>query len=151
MYFLDDCPLNLSRRGQPVWSTLVIRALAVGELKLTDLWRVIRREVFAGVALGAILGTIGFLRISIWSLFSDLYGPHWLLMAVTVSLSPIRVVPWGRLVGSDPAVHPEAARVRPGGVVGAVRRHAGECDRADHLFHRWTHCAPQHAAVRVEK
>src|SRR6266511_806450 len=51
-------------------STLVIRALAVGELKLTDLWRVIRREVFAGLALGGILGAIGFLRISIWSEFS---------------------------------------------------------------------------------
>jgi magnesium transporter len=81
-------------------STLVIRALAVGELKLTDLWRVIRREVFAGVALGAILGTIGFLRISIWSLFSNLYGPHWLLVAVTVSLSLIGIVLWGTLVGS---------------------------------------------------
>ena len=81
-------------------STLVIRALAVGELKLTDLWRVIRREVFAGVALGTILGTIGFLRISIWSLFSTLYGPHWLLVAVTVSLSLIGIVLWGTLVGS---------------------------------------------------
>jgi magnesium transporter len=81
-------------------STLVIRALAVGELRLTDLWRVVRREVFAGVALGAILGTIGFLRISIWSLFSTLYGPHWLLVAVTVSLSLIGIVLWGTLVGS---------------------------------------------------
>ena len=81
-------------------STLVIRALAVGELKLTDLWRVIRREVFAGLALGAILGTIGFLRISIWSAFSPLYGPHWLLVAVTVSLSLVGIVLWGTLVGS---------------------------------------------------
>jgi magnesium transporter len=81
-------------------STLVIRALAVGELALTDLWRVIRREVFAGLALGAILGSIGFLRISIWSAFSPLYGPHWLLVAVTVSLSLIGIVLWGTLVGS---------------------------------------------------
>ena len=81
-------------------STLVIRALAVGELKLADLWRVIRREVFAGLALGAILGTIGFLRISIWSAFSPLYGPHWLLVAVTVSLSLVGIVLWGTLVGS---------------------------------------------------
>jgi magnesium transporter len=81
-------------------STLVIRALAVGELKLTDLWRVIRREVFAGLALGAILGTIGFLRISIWSAFSPLYGPHWLLVAVTVSVSLVGIVLWGTLVGS---------------------------------------------------
>ena len=81
-------------------STLVIRALALGELKLSDLWRVIRREVFAGLALGAILGTIGFLRISIWSTFSTIYGPHWLLVAVTVSVSLVGIVLWGTLVGS---------------------------------------------------
>jgi magnesium transporter len=81
-------------------STLVIRALALGELKLGDLWRVIRREVFAGLALGCILGAIGFLRISIWSSFTDLYGPHWLLVAVTVALALIGVVLWGSLVGS---------------------------------------------------
>jgi magnesium transporter len=81
-------------------STLVIRALAVGELTLSDLWRVIRREVFAGLALGGILGAIGFLRISIWSAFSDLYGPHWFLVATTVSLSLVGVVLWGSLVGS---------------------------------------------------
>jgi magnesium transporter len=81
-------------------STLVIRALALGELKLLDLWRVIRREVFSGLALGCILGCIGFLRISIWSLFSTIYGPHWLLVALTVSLSLIGVVLWGTLVGS---------------------------------------------------
>jgi magnesium transporter len=81
-------------------STLVIRALAVGELKLTDLWRVIRREVFTGLALGGILGAIGFLRISIWSEFSSIYGPHWLLVAWTVALSLVGIVLWGTLVGS---------------------------------------------------
>ena len=80
-------------------STLVIRALAVGELKLTDLWRVIRREVFAGLALGGILGAIGFMRISIWSEFSSIYGPHWLLVAWTVALSLVGIVLWGTLVG----------------------------------------------------
>jgi len=81
-------------------STLVIRALALGELKLGDLWRVIRREVFSGLALGAILAVIGFLRISIWSAFSTLYGPHWLLVALTVSLALVGVVLWGTLIGS---------------------------------------------------
>jgi magnesium transporter len=81
-------------------STLVIRALAVGELTLNDVWRVIRREAFSGLALGCILGTIGFLRISIWSAFSNLYGPHWLLVAMTVSLALVGVVLWGTLVGS---------------------------------------------------
>ena len=81
-------------------STLVIRALALGELRLRDLWRVIRREVFAGFALGCILGSIGFLRIAIWSMFSTIYGPHWALVALTVSLSLIGIVLWGTLVGS---------------------------------------------------
>jgi magnesium transporter len=81
-------------------STLVIRALALGELKLRDLWRVIRREVFSGFALGCILAAIGFLRISMWSLFSTIYGPHWLLVALTVSFALIGVVLWGTLVGS---------------------------------------------------
>jgi magnesium transporter len=81
-------------------STLVIRALALGELKLRDLWRVIRREVFSGFALGCILAIIGFLRISMWSAFSTIYGPHWLLVALTVSFSLIGVVLWGTLMGS---------------------------------------------------
>lgn len=81
-------------------STLVIRALAVGDLTLSDLWRVIRREVFSGFALGCILGAIGFLRISIWSAFSKIYGAHWLLVAVTVALALVGVVLWGSLVGS---------------------------------------------------
>jgi magnesium transporter len=81
-------------------STLVIRALAVGELTLADVWRVVRRELFSGLVLGCILGGIGFLRISIWSAFSDLYGPHWLLVAFTVALSLIGVVLWGTLIGS---------------------------------------------------
>jgi magnesium transporter len=81
-------------------ATLVIRALALGEVRFADWWRVIRREVFAGLALGAILGSIGFLRISIWSAFSNLYGEHWLLVAFTVSLALIGVVLWGTLIGS---------------------------------------------------
>ena len=83
-------------------STLVIRALAVGELTLGDVFRVIRRELFSGLALGCILGAIGFLRISIWSAFSNLYGPHWLLVAVTVGTALVGVVLWGSLVGSLP-------------------------------------------------
>jgi magnesium transporter len=81
-------------------STLVIRAIALGEVTLRDWWRVARREVAAGLALGGILGTIGFLRITIWSTFSAIYGPHWLLVAVTVALSLVGVVLWGTLVGS---------------------------------------------------
>ncbi|MGE5243946.1 MAG: magnesium transporter [Betaproteobacteria bacterium] len=81
-------------------STLVIRALALGEVSLRDWWRVARREIFAGLALGAILGTVAFLRISIWSAFSDIYGAHWLLLAVTVAFALVGVVLWGTLIGS---------------------------------------------------
>jgi magnesium transporter len=81
-------------------ATLVIRALALGEVGVRDWWRVMRREVLAGLALGAILGTIGFLRITLWSAFSDIYGPHWLLIGITVSVALVGVVLWGTLSGS---------------------------------------------------
>ena len=81
-------------------STLVIRALALGELTLRDWYRVLRRELVSGLALGSVLGAIGFLRIAIWSGFSDLYGPHWLLVALTVAGALMGVVVWGTLAGS---------------------------------------------------
>ena len=81
-------------------ATLVIRALALGEVGLRDWWRVMRRELMAGLALGGILGGIGFLRIALWSAFSDMYGAHWLLIAITVAISLVGVVLWGTLTGS---------------------------------------------------
>jgi magnesium transporter len=81
-------------------STLVIRALALGEVGLADWWRVVRREFRAGLVLGGILGTIGFLRITVWSAFSSIYGEHWMLVALTVALALVGVVLWGTLVGS---------------------------------------------------
>jgi magnesium transporter len=81
-------------------STLVIRALALGEVSLADWWRVMRREIFAGLALGTILGGIGFFRIAIWSAFSAIYGEHWLLVGLTVAFSLVGVVLWGTLSGS---------------------------------------------------
>jgi magnesium transporter len=81
-------------------STLVIRALALGELGPRDWWRVARREVVSGLSLGAILAAVGFARIAGWSLFTGLYGPHWLLVALTVGLTLVGVVMWGTLVGS---------------------------------------------------
>jgi magnesium transporter len=81
-------------------STLVIRALALGEVTLRDWWKVMRRELGAGLALGGILGTIGFLRITVWSAFSNLYGPHWMLVAITVAFALVGIVLWGTLVGS---------------------------------------------------
>jgi magnesium transporter len=81
-------------------STLVIRAMALGEVRLRDAWRVVRREIAAGLALGGVLGAIGFLRIVVWQSVSPLYGEHYILLAFTVSFSLIGVVSFGTVVGS---------------------------------------------------
>jgi magnesium transporter len=81
-------------------ATLVIRALALGEVSVGDWWRVMRREILSGVALGSLLGTIGFLRVSLWSFVSNVYGEHWFGVGLTVGLALIGIVLWGTLVGS---------------------------------------------------
>ena len=81
-------------------TTLVIRAMALGEVKLRDWWRVIRRELAAGVALGTVLGTIGFLRIVLWQAVAPTYGEHYRLVALTVFSSLIGVVTFGTVAGS---------------------------------------------------
>ena len=81
-------------------ASLIIRALAVGELAIRDWWQVMRREILAGLVLGGTLGFVGFLRITIWSLVSPMYGPHWPLVAVTIWVSLVGVVLWGTLTGS---------------------------------------------------
>ncbi|HEX5175609.1 MAG TPA: magnesium transporter, partial [Chthoniobacteraceae bacterium] len=81
-------------------SMLIIRAMALGEVTLRDWWRVMRKEVIAGLLLGCVLGTIGFLRIAVWAQFSTVYGPHWMLIALTVGIALIGVVLWGSLSGS---------------------------------------------------
>jgi len=87
-------------------STLIVRAMALGEVTLRDWWRVAGREIQAGLSLGAILGTIGTLRVALWSIVGEkyfhreLYGPHWPLVAMTVGLALVGVVLWGSLSGS---------------------------------------------------
>ena len=81
-------------------STLVIRAMALGELKLSDWWRVIRREVGAGAMLGLVLGSIGFVRIIAWQAITPTYGPHYMMVAGTVFFSLIGVVLFGTMSGS---------------------------------------------------
>ncbi len=81
-------------------ATLIIRAITLGEVTLRDWWFVMRRELLSGLVLGLTLGLIGFMRISIWSLFTDIYGPHWLMVAITVSFSLVGVVMFGTLTGS---------------------------------------------------
>jgi magnesium transporter len=81
-------------------STLVVRAMALGELRLRDWWRVMRREVITGLALGLILGSIGFLRIMVWHAIKPTYGEHALLVATTVFASLVGVVMFGTFAGS---------------------------------------------------
>ena len=81
-------------------TTIIIRALALREIRLGDWWRIMRREIVSGLSLGAILGSIGFLRIAVWSLFSTIYGPHWMLIALTVGLSLVGIILWGTISGS---------------------------------------------------
>jgi magnesium transporter len=82
-------------------STLIIQAMAVGEIKLTDWWRVLRREILSGLLLGTALGIIGFLRVVLWSqIFPDVYGAHYIEIGFVVGISLIGVVLWGTLSGS---------------------------------------------------
>jgi magnesium transporter len=81
-------------------TTLVIRAMALGEVRLRDWSRVIRREVFTGLGLGLILATIGLIRILVWQGLFDAYGEHYFLVALTVAFSLVGVVLWGAVAGS---------------------------------------------------
>lgn len=97
-------------------TSLVIRAMALGEVKLKDWWRVMRRELATGLILGLLLGLIGVVRIFVWqSLFKrqpdpadpsrplgdgSYYGPHYQLVAVTVGVSLVGIVLWGSIAGS---------------------------------------------------
>ena len=81
-------------------TTLVIRSMALGELRLRDWFRVVRRELFAGIALGSVLAVIGLARILIWQKISGAYGVHYALIAVTIACSLIGVVTFGTIAGS---------------------------------------------------
>lgn len=81
-------------------ATIITRALALGQITLRDWWEVMKREFQSGLVLGAILGTLGFLRIALWVLFFDSYGEHWLSVAFTITVALVGVVLWGTLIGS---------------------------------------------------
>ena len=81
-------------------TSLIIRALAVRDISLTDWWRVMRREIFAGFALGCVLAAIALVRILLWPHKEQVYGPHYALVAATVACSLIGVVLFGSIAGS---------------------------------------------------
>ncbi len=82
-------------------SSLIIQAMALGEVGIADWWRVMRRELMSGFSLGLVLGIIGFIRVCSWQLlhFAN-YGDHWLLMAIIIFFALIGVIMWGSLIGS---------------------------------------------------
>jgi magnesium transporter len=81
-------------------TTLIIRALALGEITLRDWWRIIRRELAAGVVLGLILATLGLVRVIAWQALFHSYGEHYLGIAIAVAVSLVGVVTWGTVAGS---------------------------------------------------
>jgi magnesium transporter len=82
-------------------SSLIIQAMALGEVTIEEWWRVMRREILSGLSLGLILGTIGFIRVTSFQLFhiTD-YGKHWLPLASIIFFSLIGIIMWGSLIGS---------------------------------------------------
>jgi magnesium transporter len=81
-------------------TTLVIRAMALGEVRLRDWWIVIRRELASGLGMGIVLGTIGFARVLLWQGLFHSYGQHFMLVALTIGGSVVGVVTWGTFAGS---------------------------------------------------
>ena len=81
-------------------STLIIQAMALGEITIAEWWRVMRREIVEGLLLGTVLGIIGFTRIVLWNGIFHTYGDHTILVASTIGASLIGVVLWGTIAGS---------------------------------------------------
>ncbi len=81
-------------------ATLIIRAISLNEISLKNWFSIFKREILTGLTLGTILALLGFTRIFIWEIASNIYGEHWLLIGLTVSISIIGVVTWGTLMGS---------------------------------------------------
>src|SRR5262249_50061688 len=80
-------------------STLVIRAMALGEVQLRDMFRVLRRELASGLVMGVGLALIGFIRVVVWQQFWPTYGAHYMLVAMSVALSLVGVVMFGTVTG----------------------------------------------------
>lgn len=81
-------------------STLVIQAMALGEVTIGDWWKIMRREIISGLLLGAVLCLMGIAVITAWHFLSDTFGVHYLRIAFTIGLSLVGIVMWGTLMGS---------------------------------------------------
>ncbi|MDK3158018.1 magnesium transporter [Kamptonema cortianum] len=81
-------------------ATLIIRAMSTGEVTIRDWWRILRREILAGLLLGAMLGVLGLGRVFFGAQFADYYGDHVFLIGLTIAFSLVGVVLWGTLMGS---------------------------------------------------
>ncbi|GMU87235.1 MAG: magnesium transporter MgtE [Ignavibacteriales bacterium] len=81
-------------------STLVIRALSLGEISLKEWWFVMKREIISGFLLGVILALLGFFRIYVGEISSGAFGEHWFLLALTLGSTLIGIVMWGTVIGS---------------------------------------------------
>ncbi|MBX2887223.1 MAG: magnesium transporter [Ferruginibacter sp.] len=82
-------------------STLIVQAMAMGEIAVSDWWRVMRRELISGLLLGVLLGSIGFLRLFLWQTLHIFdYGQYYMLVGSTIFCTLIGIVLWGSLVGS---------------------------------------------------
>ncbi len=94
-------------------STLIVRALALGEITFRDWWKIFKKELAVGLILGLILGVVGFMRVAIWSSFVDVYGQHWMPVGITVGLTLLGVVVWGNLAGSLFPIFLKRAKLDP--------------------------------------
>ena len=96
-------PLILSTGGNSgsQSSTLIIQAIAVGEITIADWWKILRREIIGGFLLGILLGILGFFRVAVWHLIAPgFYGVHWFLIGITIGFTILGVVIWGTITGS---------------------------------------------------
>jgi len=82
-------------------STLVIQALAIGDITISDWWIIMKREIISGLLLGTVLGIIGYTRVLVWhSIVPEVYGPHYQLIGLVLGITLLGIVLWGTLCGS---------------------------------------------------
>lgn len=81
-------------------ATLIIQALALGEITIADWWRIARREIFSGILMGVTLGIIGFFIIYGGYHFFNLFGEHYIRIGIAIGIAVVGVVLWGTIMGS---------------------------------------------------